>query len=259
MFNRFGKSFLKFSRVSALAAAVTLTVGSAAQASVVLIQQGSVADANTLNSFYNGLSGVSSSILSSGAALDAATLSSVDLFTGIMPTDSYSSREITAVSNFVGSGGTAFFLTENAGFTTAINTVNAMLTGMGSSMSVVGDFEDPGCSLVTASGAQLAGQTTSGVSSFSWGCGSHVDGGTVAMYAVNLTEVIISSEAFGSGVVVISGDGKLTNIFGAGNKQFFENLLSLKTQVAVPEPAAILVLAFDVMGLAAARRRRPVA
>jgi len=99
---------------------------------------GSASNTDTeINNYYNSLGGVSSSLIA--GSVTAASLSGVDLFVAATPDDNFSASEILAMSNFLSSNGTIFFLGENnnAVFTTANNAINQALGGRGSSISLI--------------------------------------------------------------------------------------------------------------------------
>ncbi|CAD5373422.1 exported hypothetical protein [Rubrivivax sp. A210] len=246
--------------VAAAAALVATTVAPTAQAAVVLIQSGAGVMLTTdLNAYFNSLSGVTSSVIGDAAPLSAAALAGVDLFIGeaMASTDSYSAGELSALTAYVTGGGTAFLAAENNGFAAAIAAVNAAAANMGSTMSVSAAQIEGGCGLVTASGAQLAGSLMAGVSSFSWGCGSRVNGGTTELFASNLSDRVIASQAIGAGHLVIAGDSNLANNgIAAGNRTFFANLLNMGSTHTVPEPGTLLLVALSGLGMLASSRRR---
>ena len=235
----------------------SLSYQHSANASVVLIQEGTVFGSSSLNSFYNGLSGVTSSTISAGLNFNSTTFTNVDLFVAAPPTNAYTAGEITSLVNFVSGGGTAFLMGENSGFPTSNNAVNSILSAAGSSLSITpASISGPGgCSINASTGGALVGATMAGVSSFSWGCGSIVNGGTAELFLDDLSTVMMASDIVGSGIFVVMGDGNVQTS-GAGNQQFFTNLLSLSTSIEVMEPGTLGILGLGLAGIGFARRKR---
>jgi len=148
---------------------------------------GSVFDStNSINNYYNGLGGVSSSLFS-GTITDSS-LSGVDLFLGILPSNAYTASETSALQNFLGGGGTLFLLGENNGFSTQNSNINNLLTALGSSMSLGNLSLDTGFHTTTNIGAD---PLNTGVSDFTYAYTSNVvSGGTSLIQTINGTTFI---------------------------------------------------------------------
>ena len=131
-----------------------------------------------VNTYYDSLSGVSSSLLT--GSITPASLSGVDLLVVAFPKKSFSASEIQAVSGFLGRGGSLFLLGEAqviTNGTTANANINNLLAGLGSGLSIVNATYDIGTQVAT--GAQIANDPlTSGVAAFNYGATASVDGGT---------------------------------------------------------------------------------
>ena len=141
---------------------------------------------NAINNYYNGLGGVSSSLFS-GTITDA-TLSGVDLFLGILPSNAYTASETSALQNFLGGGGTLFLLGENNGFSTQNSNINNLLTALGSSMSLGNLSLDTGFHTTTNIDAD---PLNTGVSDFTYAFTSNVvSGGTSLIRTLNGTTFI---------------------------------------------------------------------
>lgn len=247
------------SRVLAAALTVGLSVAGwsgSASASAVLIQDGTVFNPGQLNSFYNGLAGVTSSLLGSSSPLTSSLFSGIDLFVAAPPENAYSATELSEIGNFINGGGTAFLMGENNFFTTSNNAVNSLASSIGSTLSISPASLSPaaGCGIDTSTGATLVGPTMAGVSAFTWGCGSVVNGGVPELLRNNLTTVMMASESIGAGHLVIMADGNISATT-AGNQQFFTNLLSLSS-TEVAEPGMVAVFGLGLAGIGFARRRK---
>jgi len=148
---------------------------------------GSVFDStNAVNNYYNGLGGVSSSLFS-GTITDS-TLSGVDLFLSILPNNSYSASETSALQNFLGGGGTLFLLGENSSFSTENSNINSLLTALGSSMSLGNVTLDGGFNTTSNIDAD---PLNTGVSDFTYAATTNVvSGGTSLIRTLNGTTFI---------------------------------------------------------------------
>lgn len=135
-----------------------------------------------INTYYNSLSGVSSSLHS--GTVTAAQLTGVDLLVSVLPDDNFTASEIAVMTGFLYGGGDIFFLGENSNFTSENARINNALTGLGSSLQIVNDIFDSG--FHTATGSQIASDPyTAGVSTFTYAAPSQVplvSGGTTLFY-----------------------------------------------------------------------------
>ncbi len=68
--------------------------------------------------------------------ISAATLGAVDLLVILLPNFDFTHAELTAMSDFLGGGGTVFFLGENTNFRPWNDRINATLEFLGSSMRI---------------------------------------------------------------------------------------------------------------------------
>lgn len=180
---------------------------------------GTIAGApSIIDTYYNGLSGVSSSLHS--GAITAAALAGVDLFVSILPATAYSAAEILALAGW---GGDILFIGENGNFTFQNNNINAALAALGSSMSLLNNIIDSG--FHTATGVQIASDAlTAGISSFVYAAPSEV---------------------------MVSGGTAL--FFGTGGEAFVAY-----DGMSVPEPSTLLLFGAGLIGFALVRRRRSV-
>jgi len=130
---------------------------------------------NTVNTFYSSLSGVSSSVLS--GSVTSAALSGANLFISMLPGTEFSAEAVLALSTF---GGDILFIGDSAEFPeyVADNTrINAALSGLGSSMSLLSTTFGRGGAV--ARGSQIAADDpyTLGITAFSFSVPSEISVG----------------------------------------------------------------------------------
>jgi hypothetical protein len=134
-------------------------------------------------SFYNGLSGVTAAAFN--GPITAADLLDVDLLIVPLLDHALSGTELSLVQAFVGAGGSLFLLGDtdsNASNIASNGNTNAVLSALGSGLSLTGATLDIGSQVAT--GTQIASvPLTAGVTSFSYGSTSIVNGGTALLYA----------------------------------------------------------------------------
>jgi hypothetical protein len=136
-----------------------------------------------INEFYNTLPGVTSTLLAAGDTVTAADLAGKNLFLAPLP-DAFTTAEIAAIGAFVGSGG-SLYVTGDGTLPSLSADINALLAGIGSSLSLGStDFDD---GPQTASGPEIvANALTSGVLSFNYGATVLVSGGSPVFLTNNL-------------------------------------------------------------------------
>lgn len=176
---------------------------------------------NALQTLYAAQSGVSSTLVSTSTVLGAADFDGVDLFVSLVP-DTYSSAETTLISDFLTSGGTVFLVGENNQFFSASNSaINALLSDLGSEMSLGASSLDTGFQV--AGGSVFADPLTAGVSALTYAFTNTVSGGEALAAALD-GQTFIAVEA---GAVV----------------------------PPIPLPAPVALLGAALLGLGSLRRR----
>ncbi len=142
---------------------------------------GGIDAAHNVNSFYNSLSGVSSTVIV--GAVTETKLAGAKLFISAVPDDPFTPSEIGALENLLAGGGSVFFLGESAvgGWPSRNGYINDALFALGSEMSIL-----PNSTIAvseTATGSQIAtNPLTAGVSTFTYVVPSAVDGGTTLFF-----------------------------------------------------------------------------
>lgn len=178
---------------------------------------------NTINTYYNGLGGVSSSAVS--GSVTSSALSGTNLFISLLPATDFSPDELTVLASF---GGDILFIGEASlspedtrDYAAITARINAALSGLGSSMSLLGNPVDPTGPRVARGGQIAVDPYTQGITSFSY-----------------FTSADIST-----------GTGKAL-FFGRGGQPFIGYEV-----VGVPEPASLLLIGVGLGGFWVARRK----
>jgi PEP-CTERM motif len=173
---------------------------------------------NTINNYYNGLSGVSSSALS--GSLTSAALSGANLFISMLPATDFSPEELIALSSF---GGDILFIGDSPDFAEFIADdnarINAALSALGSSMSLL--------NITFGRGPQMAR-------------GSQIAADPYTLGITSLDFAVPSEISVGRGKALF---------FGRGGQPFIGYEV-----VSVPEPASLLLIGLGLGGICIARR-----
>jgi hypothetical protein len=225
-------SFLLLSQLAAPGAmAETVKILTSVQAGTI---SGADAD-DDLAAFYAGF-GLDSSLVT--GTVTATALVGVDLFVAMLPDDSFSAAEITALDDFVASGGDLLLMGEQHAFAAVENGyLNALLVGVGSAMTLDSSGFDSG--FHNTIGAQIVTQPglTDGVTLINYGNVNSLSGVSPSreiFLASNLTSVWGGFELLGSGRVILLADvniiSNLEDTAGNDNHIFFENLVEFVEQ-----------------------------
>jgi hypothetical protein len=150
---------------------------------------------DNVNTFYNGLSGVSSTLIT--GTVTESHLTGADLFVA-QPYDAFNSSELTVLANFITDGGSIFFIGENGagGWPVLNGYINDALVAFGSQLRIVPDSTF-GTGVETATGSQIANDPlTAGVNSFSYLVPSEVSGGTTLFFGAEAQPFVAYEGAF---------------------------------------------------------------
>ncbi|MBC7778475.1 MAG: hypothetical protein H7125_00080 [Proteobacteria bacterium] len=164
---------------------------------------------NVLESYFDSLPGVNATVFS--GFVSPLALAGTGLFVAVLPDNAFTPGEIAALSGYLQNGSNIMFLGDNASAPSDAGNaaINAALTALGSSMTLVPGSLDDG-SVANAMGSQIANDPfTAGVTSFRYVSTSSVTGGTPLFFTTGgagggLTigaPAFVAYESFGTTVV----------------------------------------------------------
>lgn len=223
---------------------------------------------SNINSFYNDLTGVTSSFLTE---ISDSSLAGVNLLWELQPENAYTLDELDAMSNFLAGGGRIAFMGEHGTYAPDENiNINSALSFLGATFSIQNLLIDSGFRTATRDNGQiLEHPLTTGVDSYRYAAfapivltGSNTQ---TLMLGTDLSTTMMAYENIGPGSIFLITD---QNVWDSGvynssendNARMFENLLLGNTGAPpvnpVPEPSTYGLIGFAIaLGLVYYRRR----
>lgn len=174
-----------------------------------VLVDGSASYRGLTHNYYNGLAGVTSKL----GGLSASSLVGVDLFVSVIPTAAYSASQVSALRGFLDNGGTAFLIGENHNFAGPNGYLNALLSGLGSSLSIAPNSTFDNGYHTTAD--IVSSGLTSGVDSIRYAAPSVVSGGTALVRGSN-QQVFIAVDEYDEGPSGVPDNGSSLLLLGLG-------------------------------------------
>ena len=223
-----------------------------------------------INDFYNSLSGVSSSQLGS---LTSSSLAGIDLLWAIQPSSAYTSTELGAMSGHLAGGGRIAFMGEHGGIALDENNrINAALTALGASMSIIpGVVVDSGFRTASVGDGQILSHTlTAGVNAYEYAAFNPLDLGANGIALMlgeeSLTDIMMGFEIVGPGSIFMITDQNVLNFSGSDvfdNETMFENLLLANTGApppsnSVPEPSSFVLFGLGMAAMGFRGRKKSI-
>ena len=226
---------------------------------------------STINNFYNGLAGHSSTLAI--GTLDTVNLSGVNLLWATQPSDAYTGAELNTMSTFLAGGGRIAFLGEHGTFGAIQNTrINTALNFLGSTISINNVILDSGFRSASVGDGQILGHPlTAGVNTYEYAAFAPLTISGTAQ-ALMLGEdsylgnpsIMMAFQNIGAGSIFLITDQNVWDnapTWGGSfnNARMFENLLEGNTGAPpvdqVPVPAALPLMASALAAFGLSRRR----
>lgn len=254
----------------AAVAFVSLAAALPAQAGDVVVF-GDRYNLNTINHFYNTYGGHTSAI--AGSSIAGYDLTGIELLWAVQPADSYTVAELNNMNSFLANGGRIAFMGEHGTFAPDENNrINAALTALGATMSIVNTIYDADYRTASVGDGQiLSDPLTAGVNTYRYAAFAPL---TISGTAKALmrgeddpSTIMMAFQNIGAGSIFLITDQNVwddeaTLWPGYDNEVMFNNLVQGQTGAppvvigGVPEPATWAMLLAGFFGLGGALRRR---
>lgn len=213
----------------------------AAHAEVVNVW-GDTGRVTTVNTFYDGLTGHSSTVISGD--LDSNDLTGVDLLWIVQPQTPLTTAENATLSDFLAVGGRIAFMGEHCTFSESGNAnINLSLAAVGSSIQIENPCttQDGGFHVASRVNGQILDHTlTESVNTYRYAAFAPLvmgPGAETLMLGTDLASIMMGFENIGPGsVFLITDQNPFDDPYAEDNEVMFENLLTGITGAPPVEP-----------------------